>query len=64
MSAASLLETTIVIHKAKGMEGVVLLHQFITDAGIAIVEFTASQSRLAFEARISGLEKAGAIQLN
>lgn len=50
MSAASLLETSIVINREKGPAGIAILRQFIANAGIGIAAFTANQARLAFEA--------------
>jgi len=50
MSAASLLETSIVINREKGAAGIAILRQFIANAGIEIAAFTANQAGLAFEA--------------
>ena len=50
MSAASLVETSIVINRRMSAPGIPLLRQFIADAGIEIAAFTANQARLAFEA--------------
>ena len=50
MSAVSLLETSLVISRLKGPEGMDVLRQFIADAAIQIVEFSASQAQLAFRA--------------
>lgn len=49
ISAASLLETSIVLNREKGL-AVIALERFIADAGIEVVSFTSEHAGLAFQA--------------
>lgn len=52
MSAASLLETSIIVNRAKGSAGVEILRRFLSEAGVQVVAFDEGQARLAFEAHL------------
>jgi ribonuclease VapC len=52
MSAASLLETRIVVNREKGAAGLERLGRFINTADIQIVDFTEAQSAIAFAAHL------------
>lgn len=50
LSAASLLETSIVLNRLMGNSGKILLDDFLLEAGIEVMPLTASQARAAFAA--------------
>jgi ribonuclease VapC len=50
MSAASMLETSIVVSREKGADGIAVLKKFLADSRIQVVEFTEHQAHLAFAA--------------
>jgi ribonuclease VapC len=50
ISAASMLETSIIVNREKGADGVEILRQFIVDAGIRVAEFSELQATLGFAA--------------
>jgi ribonuclease VapC len=52
LSAASLLETCIVVNREKGAVGLLRLRQLLSDADIQIVDFTEAQSAAAFAAHL------------
>jgi len=50
ISAASLLETSIVLYRSLGPKGAILLDEFVAVADVEVVPFSPAQSRLAFQA--------------
>lgn len=65
MSAASLLETSIIVNRQKGSAGIEILRKFIAEAGIQVTGFNETQARLAFEAHLRfGKGMGHAAQLN
>jgi len=53
ISAASLLETSIVVNREKGSSGICVLRRFVADADIRVAEFSENQVQLAFAAHKS-----------
>jgi ribonuclease VapC len=52
MSAASLLETRIVMNRKKGAEGLEMLRLFMSNADIEVVDFTEAHAKIAFDAHL------------
>jgi ribonuclease VapC len=52
VSAATLLETCIVVNREKGAVGLEILRRFIADTGIKVVDFTEAHAEIAFDAHL------------